>query len=146
MIDFTSYEEVKLEDIAEFGRAKAGHIYPAGASFIQVSASRGQVGYLYKKGEIESKNVVIIPQAGIDTFYFNIILKKNIDEFLHRYASGINVQEKEIGNFPIQLHNHETQKAIAGIVREMDNRCYEQENEIAKLKEFKKTLLSEMLI
>ncbi|MFW7373922.1 restriction endonuclease subunit S [Vagococcus fluvialis] len=146
MIDFISYEEVKLEDIAEFERSKTGHIYPAGASFIQVSASRGQVGYLYKKGEIESKNVVIIPKSGIDMFYFNIILKKNIDEFLHRYASGINVQEKEIGNFPIQLHNHETQKAIAGIVKEMDNRCYEQENEIAKLKEFKKTLLSEMFI
>lgn len=146
MIDFISYEEVKLEDIAEFERSKTGHIYPAGASFIQVSASRGQVGYLYKKGEIESKNVVIIPQAGIDTFYFNIILKKNIDEFLHRYATGINVQEKEIGNFPIQLHCYEAQREIARVVKEMDKRCNEQENEIMKFNEFKKTLLSEMFI
>ena len=146
MIDFTSYEEVKLEDIAEFGRAKTGYIYPVGTSFVQISASKGQVGYLHQKSEVESKNVVIIPQAGIDKFYFNIILKKNIAEFMCKYATGINVQEKEIGNFPIQLHCFEAQKAIAGIVREMDNRCDEQENEIAKLKEFKKTLLSEMLI
>jgi len=146
MIDFTTYEEVKLEDVAEFGRAKAGYIYPAGSSTIQISASKGQVGYLYQKSEVASKNVVIIPQSGIDKFYFNIILKKNIDEFMCKFATGINVQEKEIGNFPIQLHCYEAQKAIAGIVREMDNRCNEQENEITKLKEFKKTLLSEMLI
>lgn len=146
MIDFTTYEEVKLEDVAEFGRAKSGYVYPAGTSFIQISASKGQVGYLYQKSEIESKNVVIIPQVGIDKFYFNIILKKNIAEFMCKYATGINVQEKEIGNFPIQLHSFEAQKAISSIVREMDNRCDEQENEIAKLKEFKKTLLSEMLI
>lgn len=146
MIDFTTYEDVKLEDVAEFGRAKVGYVYPAGSSTIQISASRGQVGYLDQKGEVESRYVVVIPQTGIDKFYFNIVLKKNVDEFMCKFATGINIQEKEIGNFPIQLHNRETQKAIAGIVREMDNRCYEQENEIAKLKEFKKTLLSEMLI
>ena len=146
MIDFTSYEEVKFGDVAEFERSKTGHIYPAGVSFIQVSASRGQVGYLEQKGEVESKNVVIIPQDGIDTFYFNIILKKNIDEFMCKYATGINIQEKEICNFPIQLHRFETQREIARVVKEMDKRCNEQENEIMKLNEFKKTLLSEMFI
>ena len=146
MIDFTSYEEVKLGDVAEFERAKKGHIYPAGSSFIQVAASRGQVGYLFEKSTVETKNVVIIPQAVIDKFYFNIVLKKNIDEFMCKYATGINVQEKDIGNIPIQLHGFETQKAIAAAVREMDERCNEQENKIMKLNEFKKTLLSEMFI
>ena len=146
MIDFTSYEEVKLEDVAEFGRAKQDFVYPTGSSTIQISASKGQVGYLFEKSTVETKNVVIIPQAGIDKFYFNIVLKKNIDEFMCKYATGINVQEKEIGNIPIQLHGFETQKAIAAAVREMDERCNEQENKIMKLNEFKKTLLSEMFI
>ena len=50
MVDLTMYEEVKLEDVAEFARAKQGYTYPAGTSTIQISATRGQVGYLTKPG------------------------------------------------------------------------------------------------
>lgn len=50
MIDFTTYEEVLLGDVAEYARAKQGHIYPAGTSTIQISATRGQVGYLTEPG------------------------------------------------------------------------------------------------
>ena len=146
MIDFSTYEEVKLEDVAEFGRAKQDFVYPTGSSTIQISASKGQVGYLFEKSTVETKNVVIIPQAGIDTYYFNIVLQKNIDEFMCKYATGINVQEKEIGNMPIQLHGLETQKAIAAAVREMDERYFEQERTIEKLKTMKRTLLNQMMV
>lgn len=30
MIDFHSFENVHLEDVAEYGRAKKGHVYPGG--------------------------------------------------------------------------------------------------------------------
>lgn len=46
MIDFDNFECVKLEDVAEFGRAKAGYIYPAGTSTIQISATKGQIDFL----------------------------------------------------------------------------------------------------
>lgn len=38
MVDFRTYEVVKLEDIAEYARAKQGKIYPA---TLQISATRG---------------------------------------------------------------------------------------------------------
>ena len=70
MIDLNTYEVVKLEDIAEFGRAKQGHIYPAGTSWIQISATRGQLGYLTHPSQIHTKNVAIIPQGGLSLFIF----------------------------------------------------------------------------
>lgn len=41
MVDFRTYEVVKLEDVAEYARAKQGKIYPAGTSTLQISATRG---------------------------------------------------------------------------------------------------------
>lgn len=41
MVDFKTYEIVKLEDVAEYARAKQGKIYPAGTSTLQISATRG---------------------------------------------------------------------------------------------------------
>lgn len=76
MIDFNTYEEVKLEDVAEYARAKKGKVYPAGTSTIQISATRGQVGYLNRSREVHSKDVAIIPQAGINPRYFNIVMQK----------------------------------------------------------------------
>lgn len=113
MIDLNTYEEVKLEDVAEYARAKKGKVYPAGTSTIQISATRGQIGYLDKLSEVETKYVAIIPQAGINPKYFNIVMQKNVEEFIYKYGSGLNIQEKDVGKFPIQLHNSETQDAIA---------------------------------
>ena len=76
MIDFESYEEFKLEDVAEFERAKQGHIYPRGTSTIQISATRGQVNFLFVDRAVHAKEVAIIPQAGINQKYFNIVLRK----------------------------------------------------------------------
>lgn len=146
MIDINTYLEVKLEDVADFERAKKGKVYPAGSSYIQISATRGQIGFLYEPGTIKSKDVVIIPQAGIDRYYFNIILQRNIDEFINKYSTGINIQEKEIANFPIQLHGYVEQVAIAKIVRQMDNRYKEKESEVENIKQLKKGLLSKMFV
>lgn len=96
MIDFKTWELVSLEDVADYGRAKQGHIYPAGTSTLQISATKGQIGYLHRPGEVHTKNVAIIPQAGIDSEYFNIILQRNVEQFLRRYATGLNVQEREV--------------------------------------------------
>lgn len=32
MIDFHTFENVRLEDVAEYGRAKKHHVYPIGTS------------------------------------------------------------------------------------------------------------------
>lgn len=146
MIDFYDYQLVKLEDVAEFGRAKEGHIYPAGSSTIQISASRGQIGFLKYPSRVKTKDVVIIPSAGIYPQYFNIILQKNVEKFMRRYATGINIQEKEIGNFPIELHNQETQKAIAEIISQLDTMIDEQQKYIDTFSKTKKSFLQKMMI
>lgn len=145
MIDFNTYEEVKLEDVAEYARAKKGKIYPAGTSTMQISATRGQIGYLNYPSEVHTKDVAIIPQAGINPKYFNFVMKRNIDEFMRKYATGINVQEKEVGNFPIQLHNRETQDAIVKMLDYTEIQEQIAQQEINSLKELKNTLLNKMM-
>jgi hypothetical protein len=146
MIDFESYEEFKLEDVAEFERARQGHIYPRGASTIQISATRGQVDFLFVDREVHSKEVVIIPQSGINQKYFNIVLRKNIEQFIAKYATGINIQEHEIGNFPIQLHNQETQKAMVKMFNLLDDKMQETQEQIDELQQMKKTMLNQMMV
>ena len=145
-ISLNTYEEIKLEDIAEYGRAKEGYLYPRGTSTIQISATRGQVGYLEEAGYIKSKDVAIIPQAGINPKYFNIILNKNIAQFMNKYATGINIQEHDIGKFPVQLHNQETQHAIVTHVNQMEEKIGHEEAEIAALEKLKKSLMTQMFV
>ena len=45
MVDFRTYEVVKLEDVAEYARAKQEKIYPAGTSTLQISATRGVLAF-----------------------------------------------------------------------------------------------------
>lgn len=146
MIEFTTYEEVMLEDVADYERAKKGYVYPAGSSTIQISASRGEIDFLDKKSEVDSKNVVVIPQAGINRKYFNVVLQKNIKEFMSKYATGINIQEKEIGKFPIQLHNSKTQEVIAETLKRMDDQLQDKELAIVNIKEFKRAMLDKIMI
>lgn len=146
MIDFKTYEEVKLEDVAEYGRAKRGYLYPAGTSTLQISASRGQVGFLSKPGYVASKDVAIIPQAGISPKYFNIILNKNVKNFMSKYATGINIKEQEIGNFPVQLHNQETQRAVTLMLNRIDDEERNINDTIEFYKKMKQTFLSQMMV
>lgn len=146
MIDFNTYEEVKLEDVAEYARAKKGWTYPAGTSTIQISATRGQIGYLDKPSDVHTKDVAIIPQAGINPRYFNIVMNKNIDEFMAKYATGINIKENEVGKFPIQLHNKETQDAIAKMFSYAEQQEDIVRGEIQNLQNLKSTLLNRMFV
>lgn len=145
MIDFNTYEEVKLEDVAEYARAKKGKVYPVGTSTIQISATRGQIGYLTEPRDIETKHVAIVPQAGINPKYFNIVMQKNVEEFIYKCGSGLNIQEKDVGKFPIQLHNKETQDAIAKMFGYVEEQEQIAQQEIDNLKELKNTLLNKMM-
>lgn len=144
MIDFTTYEEVLLGDVAEYARAKQGHIYPAGTSTIQISATRGQVGYLTEPGGVATKNVAIIPQAGINPKYFNIMILRNIDGFRAKYQTGINIQEHEIGKLPIQIVNTETQQAIVTLWEFMEREEAREVRELEALKKLKANSLGTM--
>lgn len=145
-IDFHSYEQVKLEDVAEFARAKQGHVYPRGATTLQISASRGQLDYLDYPREVATKYVVIIPQAGINSRYFNYVMQKNIDVFMRKYSTGINVQENEVGQFPIEVHSTDTQEAVVELLEYLDEQEQIIQGEIEGLTKTKKAMLSLMMI
>ncbi|MYV14850.1 restriction endonuclease subunit S [Ligilactobacillus salivarius] len=146
MVDFRTYEVVKLEDVAEYARAKQGKIYPAGTSTLQISATRGGIGFLSEPGYVHTKNVAIIPQAGIDPLYFNIAMQRNIDLFMHKYATGINIQEHEVGKFPIYLHDYETQKAIVSMFRQLEHEMAVERDTVNALKDLKSNMLKNMFV
>lgn len=146
MVDFRTYEVVKLEDVAEYARAKQGKVYPAGTTNLQISATSGDIGFLYEPGYIPTKNVAIIPQAGIDPLYFNIAMQRNIDLFMHKYATGINIQEREVGKFPIYLHNYETQEAIALMFRQLEHEMTVERDTVSVLKDLKSNMLKNMFV
>lgn len=146
MVDFRTYEIVKLEDVAEYARAKQGKIYPAGTSTLQISATRGEISFLSEQGYVHTKNVAIIPQAGIDPLYFNIAMQRNIDLFMHKYATGINIQEHEVGKFPIYLHDYETQKAIVAMFRQLEHEMAVERDTVNALKDLKSNMLKNMFV
>ena len=146
MVDFKTYEVVKLEDVAEYARAKQGKLYPAGTTTLQISATRGQIGFLFEPGYINTKNVAIIPQTGIDPLYFNIAMQRNIDLFMHKYATGINIQEHEVGKFPIYLHDYETQKTIVLMFRQLEHEMEVERDTVNALKDLKNNMLNNMFV
>jgi hypothetical protein len=146
MVDFRTYEVVKLEDVAEYARAKQGKLYPAGTTTLQISATRGDIGFLFEPGYIHTKNVAIIPQTGIDPLYFNIAMQRNIDLFMHKYATGINIQEHEVGKFPIYLHDYETQKAIVLMFRQLEHEMAVERDMVNTLKDLKNNMLNNMFV
>ena len=145
-IDFHSYEQVKLEDVAEYGRAKQGYVYPRGTTTLQISASRGQLDYLDYPREVATRYVVIIPQAGIHPRYFNYVMQKNIDAFMRKYATGINVQENDVGQFPIEVHNTDTQEAMVELLEYLDEQEQIIQGEIEGLTKTKKAMLNMMMV
>lgn len=146
MVDFRTYEVVKLEDVAEYARAKQGKVYPAGTTTLQISATRGDIGFLFEPGYIHTKNVAIIPQTGIDPLYFNIAMQRNIDLFMHKYATGINIQEHEVGKFPIYLHDYETQKSIVLMFRQLEHEMEVERDTVNALKDLKNNMLKNMFV
>lgn len=146
MIDFKNYEVVKLRDVADFERAKKDKVYPAGTSTLQISATRGQIGYLEISRTVETKHVAIIPREGIDPYYFNAVLQKGVERFMQKYATGLNIQEQEVGNFEICLHNTDTQKVVAETVNFNEKQAKIIETQIEQLKELKKNALANMFV
>lgn len=67
-------------------------------------------------GTIESKYAAITPMAGLNPWYFNLILQKNIDEFISKYLADLNIKLNDLKLFPIENCNYETQKTVARVI------------------------------
>lgn len=138
---------VSLEEVANFERAKRGKVYPAGVSTLQISATRGQIGYLKRPGEVADKCAIIIPLPNINPRYFNIALEQGIGGFMARYATGLNIKLEDIGRFSLKLHSsRRTQDAIVQLVDYMDKQLGIELEELAALGNLKSTMLDEMMV
>ena len=63
-----------------------------------------------------------------------------------KYATGLNIKENEVGNFPIYLHNTETQKAIVLVWDIYTKEAETAEQELNNLKELKSRLTNDMFV
>lgn len=59
MVDFRTYEVVKLKDVAEYARAKQGKIYPAGTSTLQISATRGGLAFFLNQDMFTQRTLLL---------------------------------------------------------------------------------------
>lgn len=73
-------------------------------------------------------------------------MQRNIDLFMHKYATGINIQEREVGKFPIYLHDYETQKAIVAMFRQLEHEMMVERDTVNVLKDLKNNMLSNMFV
>lgn len=105
----------KLPDIASWERAKKNKIYPAGCTCLQVSATKGQLVYLYEDQPVESKYAVIIPdRTKVDPFFFYRLLQQEMPEFLSKEQTGLNIKPHILKRFPVQyFEKMEIQKYIS---------------------------------
>ena len=121
MINFRDYKNLKLENVAKWERSKKDKVYPAGSTLIQISATTGNTEYLTKPSEVESKYAVITANEGINARYLNIVINKNIDHFISKYRSGLNIQIDDLKHMDIQLHNKETQDVVVMYTEKIEN-------------------------
>lgn len=144
MVDFKSYKEVKLIDIADIERAKKGKMYDAGCVIIQVSATDGQIYVLSEVQEVETKYAVIIPKESINGYYLKVAIERELLKFLHQNQTGMNLQMDSFKALKIKLHNRETQDYLEQILKKYDDGLEKEREIIDELKDMKKYYLANM--
>lgn len=130
---------VRLFDVAEVERAKAGKTYPAGSILIQVSATQGQMRLLSEPREVEAKHAVIqLTDPNIYPPYLFFVLDMVMPRFLARYQTTINIQMDAFKHLEFEVHNEpETQREIAEAFAKLDERIADEQRAIDRLKDFK---------
>lgn len=146
MINFSNYKKVKLKDVARFERAKKDVVYSAGCSTIQISATKGQLDYLEHDRTVDSQYVVIIPNEQILSKYLFFVLQKNVERFTNTYQQGINIVAEDVGEFPIELHDLETQAKVVELIQVVDDDIKQTEKEINEFKKIKDVFLTKMFV
>lgn len=130
---------VRLLDVAEVERAKAGKTYPAGSILIQVSATQGQMRLLSEPREVEAKHAVIqLTAPDIYPPYLFFVLDMVMPHFLARYQTTINIQVDVFKHLEFEVHNEpETQREIVEAFAKLDERIADEQRAIDRLKDFK---------
>lgn len=134
---------IELPQVATWERAKKNKVYPAGCSLLQVSATKGQLVYLHEAQTVDSKYCVIMPDTSkILPFYLYRILEFNMEEFLSKEQTGLNIKPEILHRFPVQFYESmEIQKFISDEQYFYEMKKMEVQKQIEMLKQMKAYLL-----
>ena len=138
--------KVNLFDVASVERAKKGKIYPAGVILIQLSATRGQLIYVDKSQEIDTRYAVITPNDKVIPYYLYIVIDRALPEFMQKNQTGINLQADALKYLNFEIHDLADQQTIANTVQVHDSAINMTEKQIDEWKNLKKNTLSNMFI
>lgn len=121
-------------------------MYEAGTVYIQLSATDGKVRFLTESKELEPKYSVFIPKCEyICPRYLYYILDFEMEAFLARYQSGININPDIFKHLQVTYYpEYKWQKELAMTLDGIDYRYNFKKSESEKWKEFKKFHLNGM--
>lgn len=141
-----------VTEIATVERAVAKKIYPAGTTLIRMSAVNSYTGddvlkYLEKPGEAESKYCCIVPNENVirPRILFELI-GTALDEYMHTYVSGMNIQAKDFRFLEIPVTPMAEQIELEKQLNRLDEEKKRTQKLITALKDFKTIMLDHMFV
>lgn len=141
-----------VTEIATVERAVAKKIYPAGTTLIRMSAVKGYMEdavlkYVEEPGEIDSKYCCIVPDETIirPRILFELI-GTALDEYMHTYVSGINIQAKDFKFLEIPVTPMAEQIELEKQLNRLDEEEKQTQKLITALKDFKAIMLDHMFV
>lgn len=141
-----------IVEIATVERAVAKKIYPAGTTLIRMSAVKGYMEdavlkYVEEPGEIDSKYCCIVPNENIirPRVMFGLI-GTVLDEYIHTYVSGMNIQAKDFRFLEIPVAPMAEQIELEKQLNRLDEEEKQTQKLITALKDFKTIMLDHMFV
>lgn len=142
----SNYTQKNITEVAELERAKKGKIYPKGCTLIQLSATKGQIVYLDKASEVDTKYAVIIPKKGILSKYLYITIEQSFPEFFHKNKSGLNLVFERLNDLEVNVHHTELQPYAVKVVSKVEEITEREIKRLEAFKEEKKFYLENMFV
>lgn len=139
-----------VTEIATVERAVAKKIYPAGTTLIRMSAVKGYLEdavlkYVEEPGEIDSKYCCIVPDENVirPRILFELI-GTALDEYMHTYVSGMNIQAKDFRFLEIPVLPMAEQIELEKQLNRLDEEERQTQKLITALKDFEAIMLDHM--
>ena len=141
-----------VTEIATVERAVAKKIYPAGTTLIRMSAVKGYLEdavlkYVEEPGEIDSKYCCIVPDENVirPRILFELI-GTALDEYMHTYVSGKNIQAKDFRFLEIPVLPMAEQIELEKQLNRLDEEERQTQKLITALKDFEAIMLDHMFV
>ena len=141
-----------VTEIATVERAVAKKIYPAGTTLIRMSAVKGYLEdavlkYVEEPGEIDSKYCCIVPDENVirPRILFELI-GTALDEYMHTYVSGMNIQAKDFRFLEIPVLPMAEQIELEKQLNRLDEEERQTQKMITALKDFEAIMLDHMFV